>query len=124
MATYTSIPSSIIPTGKIMLISDVAAGDQIDVRSILGRAARGVKFTVTDEADIMEYKLNSLVHMRKFHETTVDETILVWSGSTRYPTLTATGQIEYVIEDEPRVDSIEIVSLSLSTGTTIEIVVW
>jgi hypothetical protein len=124
MATYTTIPSSVAAHGKSMLITSVAAGDRIDIKSILGRSASNVKLIMTDDTDTVTYKLNNLVRVQKFNETRADETVEIWSGSPRYPTYSSTGQLEHEIGDGLRVDSIEIVSVTLSIGTTIEIVVW
>jgi hypothetical protein len=124
MATYTKVSRSLSSMQRSALIEDVAVGDQIDIVDVLGRAARGVKLRMTDATDVADYKLNSLVRLPKFNEGSADEQVLVWSASPKYSTYRSEGELEHVTADELLVSSIEIVALTLSSGTTIELVVW
>lgn len=121
-ATYVKVPTSIPSTRRSARITSVVAGDQVDIESILGRPARGVKIITGAGTDTITFKLNNLVHMVKRNEVGCDETIKVWNSGTAYDTFSVTGSTEHVTQDGLLVHSIEIVSL---TGpANIELVVW
>lgn len=124
MATYTKVPRNVPSAQRTTLITAVAAGDQIDVEDVLGRPARGVIFEMTDAADTITYKLNNLVRLTSHNETGADPDVNVWSSGGAYSTFSNTGAAQHQTVSDLKVSSIEVVSLTLSTGTTIEIVVW
>lgn len=113
-----------------VLIEAVAAGDQLDFETILGRAAERIVMFTTDSGDTVNYRVNSL--MRTYGTVGARSTELTlkrWGvldlKETWIPTsiFDSTGlQIE-LFEDMP-VSSLEIVSLTLSVGATIEIVAY
>ena len=124
MASYTPVPGSVSSFRRTALISDVAVGDQVDVRAVLGRSARGVKFTMTATTDVIDFKLNNLERMRQHVETGADIDVEVWSSAAHHSTYRETGSLEYTTETGIRVDSFEIVALTLSSGVIIDVVVW
>ena len=124
MATYAPHSGGTPGTHYTHLITEVAVGDQIDITEILGRSARGIKLLMTAAGDVVEYKLNNLLKLQKHKKFGFDETVLVWSSAPRFSTFSETGALEHTTEDGIRIASIEIVSLMLSVGTEIEIVVW
>lgn len=134
MATYTPVSNKIPLDQRAALITAVAAGDRINVVDVLGRPARGVKFVTTDSADEVQYKLNNRIERINRH--TKENQIyneaahafgiagapnVIWSGASS--TFTDTGEVIETVTGLD-VNSIEIVSLTLSTGSTISIVVW
>lgn len=124
MATYEIAPTLLPGQMRSMLISNVAQGDQVDIVEILGRPARRLKFIMTATTDTIQFRLNNLARLTKHVENSVDETVKIWSASPRYPTYSETGSLEHVIDDGLLIESFEIVSLTLSIGTTIDVVVW
>jgi hypothetical protein len=133
MATYTKVSNSIPSSQRAALITAVSAGDQIDLRDVLGRKARKVIFNMTDAADTITFKVNHLRRLRSKAEGVPDglsrafqlwgtygtDEILVWSGTGS--TFTGTGSTQLESAEGLDIDSLEIVSLSLSSGTTITI---
>lgn len=124
MATFVKINSGLPSQQRSTLITAVADGDQVDVEAILGRPARGVQFSMTDATDSISYKLNNLVRLTQHNETSVDSTLLVWSSAAKFVTYTSTGSLTHTTVEGLAVSSFEITGLTLSTGTTIEVVVW
>lgn len=137
MATYTAVSRSVPSNQRVVQITAVAAGDQIDLTDALGRPARRVQFYMTATADVIEYTLNSLrkiVANKTVGEafTSVDETygvfgkseIEVWSGGSGYTSFSSTGSTVLETGEDLVVSSIQIDSLSLSSGSTITIVAW
>ncbi len=134
MATYTPVSRSVSSPERTSLITDVGVGDQIDVVDVLGRPARGAQFYTSDVTDEVQYKLNSLRRMheqrtkqealsdmdRAFGVYGKDE-VLVWSANS--DTFASVGEI-IETQEGLNISSIEIVALTLDTGTTISIVVW
>lgn len=122
MATYRKVPRSVPSHDRTTLITDVAIGDQIDLREILGRAARGLQLVTSSDTDEVEYRLNSLLRSKRVNEsnTTMDYT---WSVSAAFPVFSSVGSTIEMTGDLT-ISSIEIVDLTLGSGTTIQIVVW
>lgn len=135
MATYTKVSKSIPSQQRAATITAVSAGDQIDLRDVLGRAARTVIFTMTDATDTITFKVNHLRRIRteptgvpdgltgtfKTWGTYGTEVLEVWSGAGS--TFTGTGSTQLETTEGLVIDSLEIVSLSLSSGSTITITV-
>jgi len=132
-ATYTKIDG--IPSHqRSSLITNVEVGDIIDMKDVLGRSAKKVQFILTDATDVIEYKLNSLVKVKKtqahtgeFHPYNVVnevETTKIDSGASKFVTYSSTGSETVETADGLTIESIKVVSLTLSTGTTISIVCW
>lgn len=124
MATYVKVPRSVPGDQRSAEITDVAAGDRIDLVDVLGRPAQRVKFIMTADTDTAEYKINHLRRLPKHNESSADTTVLVWSGAAGYPVYSFTGVEEILSVEGLEIASIEIISLTLSVGTTIELVVW
>lgn len=124
MASYTPVPGSVSSSQRTALISNVASGDQVDVRAVLGRSARGVKFQMTATTDVIDFKLNSLVRMRQHVETGADVDVEVWSSAAHHSVYRGVGKLEHTTETGINVDSFEIEALTLSSGTTIDVAVW
>jgi hypothetical protein len=121
------------PAGQnARLITDVAAGDQIDIQAILGRPARRLTISTGDAADIVSYRLNNLRRVpqvsndnRAFAPNAASgpgpDTTTFWSKATDL--WTDVGLIITTMEGFA-VSSIEIDSLTLATGTTVTITVY
>lgn len=136
MASYTRISSSVPLNGRTIRFTDVAAGDRIDIVAALGKAATNLVFHMTDAADTVSYRINNLTK----HKIKVDPTLVPHSFVSESVGVYNTEEVEYwskaasyqLYEDQGDVvtvtgisiASIDIDSLSLSTGTTIEIVAW
>ena len=134
MATYTRIASHIPLSGRTIRIDDVAAGDRIDMAYALGKPARKVTLFLTDAADTIQYRINGMKSIWKVvNPALVDRSCVtaflgienkvkvdVWSQAPSIPLYDETSDL-ITIEDIA-IYSIEIESLSLSTGTTFTIV--
>lgn len=136
MASYTRISSSVPLSGRTIRFTDVAAGDRIDIVAALGKAATNLVFHMTDVSDTVSYRINNLTK----HKVKVDPTLVPHSFVSESVGVYNTEEVEYwskaasyqLYEDQGDVvtvtgisiASIDIDSLSLSTGTTIEIVAW
>lgn len=121
----------------VVEITAIAAGDRIDFRELLGRPARGLQVTLTDTADEMVFLLN---HRRSVHGAAANRS----DGVTHYSTPTqealarqinrrdiyvSAPEFEFVgeIYESPAslpIEVFEVVSLTLSTGTTVTAVAW
>lgn len=134
MATYTKSKKTVPSYERAVLITAVAAGDKIDIIDVLGRPAKSVVFKMTNTADIITYKINHASRIRtamnadevstnvaKIHGVLDTEVVLFWNPNTS--TFTGTGNENLEIVSGLRVSSIEIGTLTLSTGTTISIAV-
>ena len=139
MATYVSVAKVSPSSARILSVTDVAAGDRIDLTAALGRPATKVEFYMTDTGDELSYTLNSLKKLRTnrrdegelllsdaegLYGTYGTEVIDVWSGSAKYPAIEETGLIEHETDDGISIHSIQINSLTLSVGTTISLMAW
>lgn len=121
MATYTKLTEAVPSSERVVTVSDVAQGDQIDVVEILGRPARLVRFHMSDTTDTLNVRLNSMLRLTKSHESKADETIKVWSSGAHANIFTSSGQIVHETVDNLKVSSIEVTGLILLSGTTISI---
>ncbi len=131
MATYTKVPRNVPSLQRSTIITAVSAGDQIDIESILGRPARQIRFIATDASDVIEYKLNNYISLEQTvkvvgvqYPLQSPTPVRIWSGSPAFATFSLTGTTETISDEGLRIASIEIVSLTLNTGTTIEIEVF
>jgi hypothetical protein len=123
MATYKRIPATVPSSERTTLITDVAAGDTIDIQEILGRSARGLQFIMPADTDVVEYRLNSLLRTKRVNpsNTTTD---YVWSTADAFPVFSSTGATVLETVSGLEVSSVQVVGLTLGAGTTIQIVVW
>ena len=124
MATFTKVSRQIPSDQRVALISDVAVGDRLDIEDILGRPGRAAQFNMTDTSDVLEYKLNTLRRVTRTHESRCDETVLIWSEGDEAYLYTVDGATVHETEEDLSVSSIEMITLTLTTGTTIQVVVW
>lgn len=131
-ATYTKVSRNTPSQQRAAVITNVEQADRIDIEDVLGRPARFVTFLMTDSSDTIEYKIN---HLQRLYEqrtkaevlSEVDrvygvfgkERIDVWHG--RSDTFTGTGSSQLQTTEGLAISSIEIVSLTLSSGSTITI---
>lgn len=134
MAIYTTVSKLIPSNERTAIITAVAAGDQIDILEILGRPARGIQFHMTSASDTISYYLNN---KKKIIPSNQSEDIYnavhkAWGIGDRTPVefwskndlFTSTGTAILETVENLKISSIEVVSLTLSSGTTISIVVW
>lgn len=134
MATYKKVSKSIPSKERATIITDVAEGDLINLSEIMGRPARKITFNMTSSSDVIEYRINNRVE--KFATQKPEEsyagfgTELVYGihNKTKHEfwnknaTLhTGTGDTILESMDGLNISSLEIVSLSLSTGSVITI---
>lgn len=133
MATYAQPDAATPLNGRTCIINDVEVGDRIFIVDALGKPASTLVFYMTDSTDIVEYRINSRkTYMRVVNPALTDhsvvsqaigiynrEQVVVWKKSDNFPVLSETG--EEVRIDGVSIYSIEIVGLTLSTGSTITI---
>lgn len=129
MATYSRVSRLIPSAQRSARITNVVAGDEIDVTDILGRSARQIKIVPDDSSDSIDFRLNNRI---KFHPgrtvhgqpSTGFETTVVSEGS-HHPLYNATGDTEYLTDEGLRVDYIQIDAITFGAGgSAIEIIVW
>lgn len=124
MATYNKSAGGTPSQHRTQRITAVAVGDQIDINEILGRPARGVKFFMSATTDVIEYKINNLIKRLMPGDHAVGEIVEIWSQGASHSTFSSTNALEHTSTEGLKVSSIQIDSLTLSVGTTIDIVVW
>lgn len=122
MATFERVSRAVPSARRSVRITDVSAGDRIDIEDILGRPARGIKLYTGTATDTLEFKLNNLIHLPQKIEGQAPTTVSIWSGSGAHSTFSVTDAKEHDTKPGLLISSIEIVALTLSVGTTIEIV--
>lgn len=105
------------------LLSGLVVGSRIDFVDLLGRPAMNVFVSTSDPADVVEFRLNSLTRAERFVEDGPNQVVQIWSVGSNYPVMSATGK-DFVIGQGLAVGSIEITSLTLASGTTIEMAVY
>lgn len=128
-ATFSKFTTLVPSSERSTTITDVEAGDKIDIKSILGRPARQIKIIPDADTDDIEFKLNNLLRLRpknKLDENqTVQADVEIWSGAPQFSTFSVTGESFYLTEEEMNISSIEIVDITFGDGgTSITIVVW
>jgi len=134
MATYTRVSRLVPDDQRVVQITEVGVGDQLDFVDILGRPARRLIMNTSLDTDTVGYTLNSLRRLRKKRSIGAlssadrmwgvydEDEILVWSGAG--DEFVSEGEVIETAEGL-KISSIEIDSLTLSGGaTTITIVAW
>jgi hypothetical protein len=128
MATYTRRQTPDQP----VLISNVGAGDRINFLEVLGRPADKVQVYTTSATDVVEYRVNNLLIARGTSSTyggstsyvgrAFDQSAVVktWLASDIFSN---TGE-EFELGLQLTVRSMEIVSATLSAGSTFTIICW
>lgn len=137
MATYVKSSRNIPSNQRVVQITAVEAGDQIDLVDALGRPANKIQFYMTDAADVIGYKLNNLkkvLAQRSAGERLTEadqawgvygkEVIEIWSGDASFPAFSSTGSTVLETVDGLAITSLQVDSLTLSTGTTITLIAW
>lgn len=127
MATYKKVSNSIPSSQRVATITEVSVGDRIDFLEILNRPAKKVVFNLVTSDDIVEYKVNNLRRLRTERTDPLSDldasvgvfnTTLVPWWSDAGSTFTATGGTQLETTDGLMIESLEIKSLSLPSGTT------
>lgn len=139
MATYTLISQKIPSEQRSNIITNVSAGDQIDILKVLGRPARRVQFILTQSNDVINYRLNNLRRIRKQRSGegilsvaervygtfgNEDAEVEVWNTGPGFPEYSSTGAVIIETAEGLEVESIDMGTMTLHHGTVIEIVVW
>lgn len=129
MATYTKPFAGQPSYQRIVVISDVAVGDQLDIFDILGRPARYCRIDTTDATDSVSYLVNHKRVLKQQSQPSIGTTtgarketpVLFWNGAAQV--FTKTG-LEINLETGLEIDSLEFTSVTLNTGTTVTVTVW
>lgn len=128
MATYSIVSTAIPSNERTATITAIAAGDQVDVKEILGRPARGIIFHTTASTDEITYILNNKMTLRKKRDDASGhiqawmlQTVEFWDSSK--PSFTSTGENIQTVDDL-KISSFELVSVTLGTGAVISATVW
>lgn len=129
MATYQKVPRSVPSSQRTTIITEVEAGDRINIEDILGRPARQIKIVPDHSTDQISFKLNNFIRLEPKDKTAgtayLQPTVEVWSSGAAFSTFSVSGEDSYLSEEELRVSSIEIVDITFGDGgTAIQIVVW
>jgi hypothetical protein len=133
MATYKPVSRSVPSAERSTVITDVAAGDTINLIDVLGRPARGLIVSADNSADVVEYRLNNRKVVTVIppaeqernaaaiafggKEDDVSE-VEVWERSEAFPTFTTTGASWQTVEGLT-ISSIDIVSITGPATITI-----
>lgn len=133
MATYRKV-SRLIPSGeRHQVITDVVAGDEIDLVDVLGRPARRLKIVPDDATDSIDIRLNNRVKIKQYYQGSgwpengyaKPETVYVVSEGEQHPLYTLTGDEQYLTEEELKISFIQIDDITFgSGGTSITIYCW
>ena len=137
-ATYTPVPRTVPSAQRVVEITDVVDGDQIDLTDALGRPAKKVQFHMVDAADTVEYTLNNLKKIlpqrtaaESYNAVDRNEGVFgktqveIWSGAAGFPSFSSTGSTVLETGDGLEVSSIQIDALTFTTGgTAITIIAW
>jgi hypothetical protein len=123
-AIIQKVPTDIASPLRTFLIDSVEAADQINILEVLGRPAKGLSFSTTSTSDVVTYRLNNLIIVKEVNLHGLDTETEKWLSGYGVSEFTATGATQIEVQSGVPISSIEIVSLSLSVGTEIEIVVW
>jgi hypothetical protein len=141
MARYRKVSRLVPSAQRSTSITAISAGDQIDVSSILGRPARGIKFIPGYADDVIEVRLNNRRKLQVPYRNTgaqgltsdfasafadPSSEVEIVSAGAHYPTYTMTGSESYYSEDGLAVDYIDIVDLTAGGSPVIalQIEVW
>lgn len=127
MATYEKVSRSIPSQQRAAVISNVSEGDRIDFVDVLGRPARSVIFNLVTSSDIVQYRINNLKRLRTQRVDSFSEvdkvsgvfgtTGISWWSQTG-SVFTATGATQLETADGLVIESLQIDSLSLPSGST------
>lgn len=136
MATYTPVSRHAPHGQRVVEITSVAAGDQIDLVDALGRPATVVQFHMAATTDVVDYRLNSLIKRTVQSGSETEDwgvvfategtygksQVEIWSQASRYPVFSSTGSTVLETGTGLQIKSIEIDAL---TGpATITIIAW
>lgn len=129
MATYTKPFAGQPSYQRIVVITEVAVGDQLDIFDILGRPARYCKIATTDAADSVSYQVNHKRVLKQQSQPSIGTTsgarkeipVPFWNGAAQV--FTKTG-LSIDLEAGLEIDSLEFTSVTLDTGSTVTVTVW
>lgn len=133
MATYRKVSRLIPSAERHQVITDVVAGDEIDLVDVLGRPARRLKIVPDDETDSIDIRLNNRVKIKEYYQGTgwpenghaKPTTVYVVSEGEQHPLYSLTGDTEYLTEEELKISFIQIDDITFgSGGTAITIYCW
>lgn len=127
MASYTKVSKNVPSNERVATVTNVVAGDRIDLVDILHRPAKKLIFNLSADTDVVEYKINTLRRinptpnknetLNPFELTKGSlgqEQVLIWSGTGDI--FTATGGTVLETIDGLKISSIEIISISVASG--------
>lgn len=135
MAIAYKKPSRKLPRGqRVALITNIAAGDTVDIEDILGFPANYVKIVTPDSGDVLEIRMNNKYVVADNYTNPgfgdyghVDprsaETIT--SKGEQHMVHTLTGDTIFYLEEGLTMSFFELVTMTPNTGTSvIQLVVW
>ncbi len=134
MATYSKV-SVLTPSGeRHQTITAVVAGDEIDVKSILGRTAQGIKIVPHDSSDEISIRLNNKVTIPTYYQGLKGTpeggfqrptSVSFVSKGSQHPLYTLVDQSEYVLQENLKISFIQVEDITFGAGgTEISIYVW
>ena len=135
MAIVYKRPSRSIPRGqRVALVSNIAAGDTVDIVDILGFPARVLKITTPDAGDVLDIRVNNKYVVAGVYNTpaqgehgSIDprSAVTITSGGDQHPVHTMTGSDTYYSEEGLEIAFLELVAMTPATATdVIEILAW
>ncbi len=128
MAVAYKVPTQIPGSERQSLITGIITGDQIDIKNVLSRPAKGFKIITNLAADSITYRLNNKIEIIKTgtYKGTVKasalETVTYWSSDFGVSQYTETGSLVYDSMPGLEISSIEFVTVT--SGAPIQMVVW
>ncbi len=131
MATYKKVSRSIPTAQRHQAITEVEAGDEIDIVDVLGRPARGMQIVPEADTDVITLRLNNKIRMTSKY---VDEgqytfqgidspaSTTVVSKGEHHPLYTLSGEEQYLTQDGLQISFVQIEDI---TGNdTCSLYVW
>src|SRR5690349_11618040 len=116
MATYRKVSRLVPSFERTAQITDVAPGDRIDIKDILGRPARQIKIIPFNSADIIHIRLNNKLTIERPYgksgnpeagENQPNPVVIVSTGE-QFPVYELSGEAVYYTEDGVFTSFIEI----------------
>lgn len=119
---------------RTVTITDIVAGDTIDIKAALGRSATRVKIIPADSTDEISLYINNTIRIKNYYQGNFSERagglesplpVYITSTGAHFPLQTMTGSEQYYTEDSLKVSSIHIDAITFGAGgMSITIVAW
>lgn len=131
MSTLYNDASPVTPISKVIpgnersvVLTDVDVLSQIDILTVLGRPAQGIILRTYDASDVVTFILNGKRRLTRVEESTANTTETYWGNGTQG---TLRGSVEFNSATEMPgfpITSVEIATLSVASGSQLDVIIW